>query len=209
MLGTSAHIGWTNLPVRPIFLPLLARLTFDFAGAEQSRRQTLAGSPLILELDDEARPVGVEVVTPSGATIRLTSAGRADESGQTFTYADTHDVGIYELRPLETADRKQIAYAVNIDPDESAPKKIARDQLEKRFGSTRLVFADDPDDLRATFVKLREGESLWEAFLAAVLIGLVFETFAANRLSSIREDTSIQKAEPGMRRLAKKGQSMV
>ncbi len=207
LLGTSTHVGWTNLPLRPIFLPLLARLTFDLAGAEQSRRQTLAGAPLVLELDDETRSVGVEVVTPSGATIRLTSKDRADGTGQTFTYADTHDVGIYELRPLTTADRKQIAYAVNVDPDESAPKNISREELKERFGSTPLVFADDPDDLSATFAKLREGESLWEAFLAIVLIALVFETFVANRLSSIRDDTALQKAEPGMRRLAKKGQT--
>ena len=33
MLATSAHVGWSNLPVRPIFLPMLARLTFDLAGA--------------------------------------------------------------------------------------------------------------------------------------------------------------------------------
>ena len=209
ILGTSAHVGWTNLPVRPIFLPLLARLTFDLAGAEQSRRQTLAGSPLVLELDRETRPVGVEVLPPSGATIRLSSEGRADETGQTFTYADTHDVGIYVLRPLDSADRKQIAYAVNIDPDESDPKKIARQELQERFGKTPLVFADDPDDLAATFAKLREGESLWEAFLAAVLIALVFETFVANRLSWKREDAALQKAEPGMRRLARKGQRAV
>ena len=109
------------------------------------------------------------------------------------------------LRPMETADRKQIAYAVNIDPDESAPKKIPREELENRFGQTPLVFADDPDDLTATFAKLREGESLWEAFLAAVLIALVFETFVSNRLSSKREDNPLQKVEPGMRRLARKG----
>jgi len=207
MLGTSAHVGWTNLPLRPIFLPLLARLTFDLAGAEQSRRQMLAGSPLVLELDDETRSVGVEVLTPSGATIRLSSEGQPDGSGQTFTYADTHDVGIYVLRPLDSADRKQIAYAVNMDPDESAPKKITREELEGLFVQTPLIFADDPDDLTATFAKLREGESLWEAFLAAVLIALVFETFVANRLSWKREDDALQKVEPGMRRLARKGQS--
>ena len=207
MLGTSAHVGWTNLPLRPIFLPLLARLTFDLAGAEQSRRQMLAGSPLVLELDDGTRSVGVEVLTPSGATIRLSSEGQPDGSGQTFTYADTHDVGIYVLRPLDSADRKQIAYAVNMDPDESAPKKITREELEGLFVQTPLIFADDPDDLTATFAKLREGESLWEAFLAAVLIALVFETFVANRLSWKREDDALQKVEPGMRRLARKGQS--
>ena len=73
MLGTSAHVGWSNLPVRPIFLPMFARLTFDLAGAEQARHQTVAGSPLVLQLDEELQPVTVEIRPPSGAMIRQKS----------------------------------------------------------------------------------------------------------------------------------------
>ena len=36
MLGVAAQTGWTNLPLRPIFMPLLVRLSFDLAGAEQT-----------------------------------------------------------------------------------------------------------------------------------------------------------------------------
>ncbi len=53
MLGTSAHVGWTNLPLRPIFLPLLARLTFEQAGMEQTFHTVLAGAPLVLQFAQE------------------------------------------------------------------------------------------------------------------------------------------------------------
>ena len=43
MFGTGAHRDWSNLPLRPIFLPLLTRLTFDLAGAEAAQHQSLAG----------------------------------------------------------------------------------------------------------------------------------------------------------------------
>jgi len=208
MLGTSAHVGWSNLPVRPLFLPLLAKLTFELAGAEQARHQALAGAPIVIPFEEEIRPMGVEVLPPSGATIRLSI--EPDEQGKlpdSFRYADTHDVGIYILRLLEAVRPTQFAYSVNVDPDEANPAKVAREELEKRFGRTPLVFAEDPDDLSSTFAWLREGTSLWGPFLWAVLIVLVFETFVSNQLSPKHEDDELKHVAPGMRRLAKKGRS--
>ena len=40
------HVDWTNLPLKPLFLPLLARLTFHLAGAETERTMGLAGAPV-------------------------------------------------------------------------------------------------------------------------------------------------------------------
>ncbi|MCX7426927.1 MAG: BatA domain-containing protein [Planctomycetia bacterium] len=186
MLATSAHVGWTNLPLRPIFLPLVVRLTFWLSGGEQDRREVLAGSPLVLELDGgvAAGQVGVEVQPPSGEIIRLNTEGTGGSTRQTFSYPDTHQIGIYQLRPLGAAGAAPIAFSVNVDPDEAEEKTMDRDELQQRFGRTPLVFADNPDDLSGTFAWLREGESLWELFLGAVLVVLVFETYVSNRLGT-------------------------
>ncbi len=188
LLGTSAHVGWSNLPVRPLFLPLLARLTFDLAGAEQARHQTLAGSPLILPLNDELQTVSVEVCLPSGATIRRDSKPAEGHPGQEFTFGDTHAVGIYSLQTRNTTRPITIAYSVNLDSDEVDPKTLAHEDMEKRFGGTPIVFADDPEDLSSTFRKLRKGESLWELLLAGVLLALVFETLISNLLNPQQEE---------------------
>ncbi len=206
-LGTSAHVGWTNLPLRPIFLPLLTRMTFELAGAEQARYRALAGSPLTLPLEDEARSVTVEVRPPSGATLRLKSKAVEGQPGQKFTFADTHDVGIYSFRLLDSARPTQLAYSVNVDPDEADPTTISPEQLQQRLPGSELVFAQDPDDLSSTFRQLREGQSLWGLFLGAVLLMLVFETFVSNRLSPKLDEDELKDVAPGMRRLAKKGQA--
>lgn len=206
MLGTSAHVTWTNLPLRPIFVPLLTLLTFEMAGTEQTRRSAVAGAPLVLQLDDRLSPTGVEVITPNGSTIRRASQAEEGSKGQVFRYAETNDIGIYVLRVLEGARPMQVAFSVNVDPDEALPKKIDREELKTLFGTTPLVFAEDPDDLTSTFKFLREGKSLWEWFLAGVLAFLVFETFVANRLSPKQED-DLSNVPPGMRRLARKGRS--
>ncbi len=205
MLGTGAHLRWSNLPLRPIFLPLLARLTFDLAGAEEIHRALLAGSPLVLPLEGEAGAAGVEIIPPGGEVIRRETVNEQGQPLSTFRYDDTHQVGVYELRLQSSGRQRQIGYAVNVDPVEADPAKIGPEELRERFGRTPLVFAEDPDDLSGTFAWLREGKALWELFLTAVLLGLVFETLLANRLSPKQEEAGAEQPPPGMRRLAAKG----
>lgn len=202
-LGTGAHVGWTNLPLRPLFLPLLVRLTFELAGTERSTHTALAGSPLVLHFNEEVRPIPIEVIPPSGTPYRLSSRDDENRQGQVFRYDDTHDVGFYLLRPLEGAKSKPVAFAVNVDPDEAIPTQIAPQELKDRLGG-EVVFADDPEDLASTLQTLREGRSLSTLFLSMVLAALVFEVFVSNRLSPDQEDEKLQKIPPGLRRLANK-----
>jgi len=187
-IGTGAHVNWTNLPLRPIFLPLVARLTFSLAGVEHQRYDTLAGTPLELALPEEAAPVSVEVLPPGGETFRLRSQGAPDGKGQVFRYENTYDPGVYVLRVLDSSQPLQVPYSVNVDPDEALPEKIDRQQLQQQFGITPLVWAEDPEDLSSTFKALREGQSLWGLFLTAVLVALVFEALVSNRLTPKPEE---------------------
>ncbi len=191
LLGTSLNTAWTNLPLRPIFLPLLLRTVFELAGVRQGSRQAIAGAPLLVQFAGRQEPVGVEIVPPSGETIRRKTI-RSD-TGQVFRYGDTHTPGIYLLRQLdggamETGAEKPgtagtIAFAVNGDPEESQSTTIAHENLKEQLGAGVVIFADNPGDLSATFDLLSHGRGLWQAFLYAVLAGLVFETFLSNRFS--------------------------
>ena len=180
MLGTSVHTGWTNLPLRPIFLPMMVRIAFELAGAEQGRYRALAGSPLVLQFENQTQPMGVEVVPPSGETRRLKTS---QTEPQTFRYADTHAPGIYLVKPLEAAQLGLVAFAVNIDPDEADATVVEREDLKNRLSAKTVIFAENPHDLSDTFDWLRQGRSLWEFFLFAVLLALVFETFLSNWFS--------------------------
>jgi hypothetical protein len=202
MLGTSVHVDWTNLPLKKIFLPMLARLVFELSGAEQARYDTLAGSPLSLPLENTTGPIGLEILPPSGETIRRTSDEDDSASDEVFRYADTHQVGTYLVRRLDTAPATQVAYSVNVDPEEAEPEKIDREVLAERLKPAPLVFAENPDDLSSTFDWLREGESLWGLFLAGVLCALVFESYLANRLTPKQEE---DQGPVGMRGGARRG----
>jgi len=206
LLGTSAHVGWTNLPLRPIFLPLVARLTFVLAETEQTRREVLAGAPIVLSLPDENRPVGVEILPPTGETIRSKTQPVSNGRGQRFRFADTHQVGVYVVRLIDARRPAQLAWSVNFDPEEASTQTLSHEELETLLKPAPVVFAEDPHDLSSTFKFLREGRSLWGLLLTAVLIVLVFETFVSNRFSpqtdAASQRGSQQRRSPGRLRPA-------
>jgi hypothetical protein len=207
MLCTSGHVGWTNLPLRPIFLPLLARMTFQLAGAEQARHVGVAGTPLKFTFDAKNQPNVLEIQPPSGVTNRFQMVDEKGARLKEYNYPETHDIGIYMVNMLGGARNVQMAYSVNVDPDESSAAKITPDEMKQAFGKTPLIFADNPEDLRSVFKLLREGRSLWGLFLTLVLVGLVAETFISNYFTPKPTEDDTKGIAPGLRRLAKKGRA--
>lgn len=182
--GTSVHVDWTNFPLRPIFVPLMTRLTFYLAGSTSQQREILAGQPIVVPFQGQIPPSTVEITPPDGALLRLqVDRGKASE----FRYTETYQVGIYSVRLLASVRPMQKAFAVNADPDESTLDKIGREELEAAFSGAPVIFCDTPDDLGPTFAMLRHGRSLSELFLGLVLVGLVFETFISNWFSGKEE----------------------
>jgi hypothetical protein len=179
MLTTAMRPDWTNLPLKPLFLPLVARLTFYLGGADANRSQVLAGAPLAIPFSpgqvEEATEC--EVTRPSGEVQRV----QAKKGEHTLRYAETHQVGIYLFSVPAGERTKNLPYAVNIDPGECEATDLTRVEVENRLLGQPVLFCDDPKDLAGTIRKLREGESLWGWFLWAVLLGLVLETWLANR----------------------------
>ncbi|MHB1556146.1 MAG: vWA domain-containing protein [Isosphaeraceae bacterium] len=181
LLGAGVHVDWTNLPVKPIFLPLLTRLTFHLAGTETERTMAVAGAPVAIPVGSRANAKSVaeiEVIRPSGEVVRVREAGPA---AGTFRYADTHEAGNYLARPVDRQSARPFGFAINIDPAEVDPATISREELQARLGEGNLLWCENPADLVEAVRRLQEGTSLWEWFLAAVLIGLVVEVFLANR----------------------------
>ena len=183
LLGSGVHVDWTNLPLKPLFLPLLVRLTLHLAGAENERTMAMAGAPVTLPLgrgkfhNQDGQPE-VDVIRPSGEVVRIR---KTDQGAEGWRYDDTHETGVYLVRQVNRKPPKQMAFAVNIDPAESDPATVSQAELQARFGTRPMLFCDNLSELAVTIERLREGTSLWEWFLAAVLVFLVLEVFLANR----------------------------
>lgn len=180
LLTTSMHVQWTNLPLRPLFMPLVARLVFQLAGMTISRPQLIAGNPWILPGSDR-EGVSVEITRPGGDIVRINRPPDATAPGP-IQFTNTHAVGIHEARIRRGNQTERAALAVNPDPEEAAPARIGVDDLEARFGnSTTVVLCNDPSNVAPVIERLRQGQSLWELFLLIVLFALVAEAYLSNR----------------------------
>ena len=195
LLGTSTHVDWSNLPLRPIFLPFVAGLAFHLASTEAMQPQLVAGMPIVSPWPVTANRE-IEILRPTGEAIRLGGSGASEES---LRYEDTHEVGIYELRSLDPTFQRRTAFAVNLDSDESIQGVTSGDGLRANFGNRPLVLCEDPTDLASTLNKLREGESLLEMFLVVLLIALIAESYVANRRIEQERPAELRKLE-GRRR---------
>lgn len=188
-LGTGVHVSWTNLPVRPIFVPMINQLIFQLAGIEQTRLRTVAGQPLTFTFKADECPQSVEVIPPSGEVLRRDlKKGGSNEISPTFVFEDTCQVGVYTLRPLETARAVQIPFSVNIDGEEIDSAGLTEEGCKVLFAGTPYVFAQAGGEIDAVFEQLKRGTSLWDIFLWGVLLVLVCEVFISNRFSQRKED---------------------
>jgi hypothetical protein len=175
VLTTTLDREWTDLPIRPGFLPLMQEAMRYLAGAPSSdtHASLLVGQRRTLPVSaDEKR---VEIRSPSGQVFVLTpdahAPGRhatreADRAPRSVAFDHTDEPGVYRVRGVHedgsVAERPGDTFVVNLDPRESDPSRLPP--------SLRLDAASrGPDGAPAAVRRLE----LWHV-LGALLVGLLF-----------------------------------
>jgi hypothetical protein len=160
---------WSDLPVRPLFLPLLYQAANYLAPTEGQQATYLVGQPAILGAQDGTSQI--EIRTPSGAVV-------AADRGQGY-FAATQEPGIYEIR----AGQERRYFAVNIDPDEVLGQRLDPEAFVDRFISreTGLNTATLASGAEVVDKEMENRQQLWRFLLIGVLVLLLGETFLANR----------------------------
>jgi hypothetical protein len=170
--------SWTDLPVKPVYLPLVHQLTSYLARYEQTPSWLNVGQ--VVDLASIAATIRGDriVVTPSGQ--RTTQ--RADSPG----LLELTEQGIYEIRAAgsPTGGRPQ-AIAVNIDPAEADLTPLDPAELVAAVTGQATQAAAQagaaPDALSPADSEKRQ--ALWWYLLLAGMLLLAAETVMSNRLS--------------------------
>jgi hypothetical protein len=184
LLTTSVDREWTDLPIRPGFLPLMQETARFLAGAPGSDSISALTVGQRREIAVGAEDARVEIVSPSGASQWLTPEGRDARAGEgrtaeargrrSVTFTGTDEPGLYRVRASHAdgavVERASETFVVNVDPAESDP--------------TRL-----PDDKRPDRTSAGAGEAgvpkrrleLWHYLSAAVLLAVFAESLLTLR----------------------------
>ncbi len=184
--ASTADTGWSDLPVRPIFLPLMHRTLGYLLAREEERLNVRTGSAF-------SHPVAAD---KAGQKVTIAGPGEKLEEIRPKTielkngvpiieHSKTQSGGAYDVR-FADAPSERMKFAVYSDPAESDLHEMNPQDL-KRLGDMVQVFRWSPEiDLRSLMERDRTGTELWLAFALGVLLLAVAETLLGNRWSRSR-----------------------
>ena len=166
--------SYSDLPRKPVYLPLVHQLVKYLAQFEPSRSWQTVGQVVDVASLTKARTNWV-IVTPSGK--RVTSNGPLELDEQ----------GVYEVRPAGGAveGTPAQAIAVNIDPAEADLTPMDPAELVAAVtGHAATVAAQSPTETTALdLIDAEKQQAIWWYLLLAGLLLLAAETVVSNRLS--------------------------
>ncbi len=180
---------WNNLPLQPVYLPFVHRVTRFLGGRGEVPSWHLAGTTVNLSALAEA---DATLEIPAGAVAMEPGGGSAAVDPAT-SLLRLESRGIWEIRPPGDRPEHPMAVAANVDVTES---DLARMDIEEFLGAVggepgAGETADDTIAADASAAELQaadfEGrQSFWRYLLAAAFLLMVSETVLANRLSRRR-----------------------
>ena len=177
--NTTVDDSWSDLAVKPVFLPLVHQMVRYLARYEEPAAWRTVGQ--VLDLTEGSLLVGSRrdrvALTPSGRRVALSSG-----SGPEFLELD--EQGFYELRNAGATEARPPAVAVDVDPTESDLTAMDTGEftaaLTGRAGPTagKAAVAE-----QVTPQDLERRQALWWYLLLGGILLLAAETILSNRIS--------------------------
>ncbi|MEO6754239.1 MAG: hypothetical protein ABIP85_20880, partial [Chthoniobacteraceae bacterium] len=181
--SSTADGAWNDLPVRPIFVPLMHR-TLGFLLARTGDRLNIrAGTPFTHTVAAERAGKDYTVTEPGvmSGTARTRTVSVKNGTPQ-IEQADTSGAGAYAVHFTDEAGAA-VRFASASDPAESDLHELSAADLTALGTIARIVRWTPAADLRGQMERERNGTELWLPF-ALLAIGLVVaETLLGNRFS--------------------------
>ena len=179
ILASTLDGVWNDLPVQPVFLPLIHQITRYAAGYAERRRWYTIGEVVDLTRD----PSGIASDSTRGTLVALAPSGaRTIIPPERRAVLELGERGFHELRP-ESGDRT-VALAANVAVAESDLRRIDPEELALAIGpAPRDTVADEAAVATAGLAEPGSQRHLWWWLLAAAFLLFAGETVLGNRLS--------------------------
>jgi hypothetical protein len=179
--ATALDAEWSNLPMRPFYLPLLQRLTVYLASTIFPPRNLEVGRPLAAftapaDLDKEAI-----VTTPAGEAVKLKVTKRGTRGVVEFT--KTQRPGLYTLT---LPSGPPIHYVVNANRRESDLAKLTDKEIASLAAAHGVTLVRSAAEYRQLEQKRRFGTELWKGLLWALLLFVLAEMILQQLFAGVR-----------------------
>ncbi len=171
----SCTADWSNLPARPVFVPLMQRLIVHAGSAIQPTLNLSSGQTLsaLLPADEAGKTLSLE--RPDGS--RQTVFAREAKPFAVAESTDTILPGLYKLH-LDSGTR---FFAVNMPREESHPARLADADLETLVTQSGAALVHSPEELLSIDHRAESGREVWRPLLWATLVLLFVELWLQQR----------------------------
>ena len=168
--ATAADADWSNLPMRPFYLPLLQQVMTYLAVNVEPPRNIQAGKALVAMVPADAASGAAEIrlTTPQGAQVRLQPIQK--QGRQVIEFAGTRRPGAYTLR---VGDGRPTHFVATADRSESQLEPLSRDEIAKIADGMNAAVATSAAGYAELDAQRRHGREIWKLLLMALLL-LVF-----------------------------------
>jgi hypothetical protein len=180
-LATSCDADWSDLPVRPLYVPLMQQIITTMASGISPPRNIATGDPAVAMLPGAEQATTLSVVTPDGArrTLNTTPQGKL----QLARFEETQRPGVYAMSTPAADTIHFVAETSRSESDLSILPETALVELSKSLASTLIKSPAEyleQDRLR------RHGQEIWKFVLAAFLAFMFLELILQQRFARVR-----------------------
>ncbi|MEO1617444.1 MAG: BatA domain-containing protein [Planctomycetota bacterium] len=215
----SASTDWSNLPLRPVFLPMIQQMVLELAG-KRDQVTLPVGTPLVISPDEWTEPnVASDEITsatdvrkkrrsktplsqPSFKTtysLRSPTGERelpAPPAGEPLRVTTTYEPGVYEVRrrrvDLNGTVPEQVESEMRVaevDASESIMQGVTDETLDAFAAAIQGEVFTNASDLRSADRLRSFGYELWRPLLILLLVALVLELWLQQYLASSNTGT--------------------
>lgn len=166
--ATALDADWSNLPMRPFYLPLVQRLAVYLASTIYPPRNLDVGKPLVAFLPVTDAGKNVALTDPDGITLELPVVKKQGRG--VVEFANTQRPGLYTLRP---PGGQPLHYVVNASRRESDLQRLTEREIAELAKEHGIAVVHNGAEYRALDRGRRYGHEIWKPLLW-LLLGVVF-----------------------------------
>lgn len=170
---------WSNLPLRPFYLPLMQQLVTYLAAQFDPPRNVDIGRPLVAVLPAALAGKTLDLTDPAGLKHKLTATNQAGRA--LVNFSDTKRPGLYILDAPTN-----VHFVVNTSRAESDLAQLNADELKAVAKPWNANIVNSWDEYREREQRRRFGREVWRPLLWT-LLGLIFaELILEQRVGRLR-----------------------
>ncbi len=178
--ASTAGTRWTDLPVRPVFLPLIHRTLGHILARQEERLNARAGTVFSYAVKPDLADKRYTITAPGDTS--QPGVVVLKDSSPFVTATDTARAGSYSTLFADDAE-KPLRFAVYSDPAESDLRSLSTVDLKSLESVAQIIPWSPGVDLRKSLQTERTGTELWLWFAATALLLAIAELVLGNRWS--------------------------